>query len=110
MFTIPFSDSIYSAFTQQVTLDDTDFNLKFYWNDRFKYWSMSIADFEDNIIVEGIKLVLNFDLIQPYRHLSVPEGQLYVLDSSDTLLRIERYDIDKNVNLFYVEESDFAII
>lgn len=110
MFAIQFENSNYAAFTQEVTLDETDFKLKFYWNSRFEYWSMTISDFEDNIIVSGIKLVLNYDLLNPYRHLDVPAGQLYVLDPSDTLLRINREDIDKNVSLFYVEETDFATV
>lgn len=110
MVVIPFSNSQYPSFVQEISLEEKVYKFRFYWNDRFDYWSMAILNFEDTIVLSGIKLVLNYELIQRYRHRDIPQGQLYVIDPSDTLVRIGREDLDNTVNLIYVEVEDFATL
>jgi len=110
MIIVPFSDSNFSAFIQEITIDDRVYKFRFYWNDRFKYWSMSIFDFEDNIILHGIKLVVNYELLNPFRHLEIPRGALYIIDTTDNINKIGRNDMDVNCRLLYLTEAEIATL
>lgn len=110
MIIIPFSNSEFPSFIQEVTIDNAVYKFRFYWNDRFEYWSMSIFDFEDNIIIHGIKLVINYELFNPFRYLDIPRGALYVIDTTDSIDKIGRDDMDTNCRLLYLTEADLATI
>jgi hypothetical protein len=105
MLVLPFSEA--PAFSQEVTLDDVPYRFRFIWNTRFEFWSMSIFDREFTPIVQGIKVVLGYELISLYRGLPVPPGEIYTVDTTDEVVRIGRDDIpDGVVQLVYVPESE----
>jgi len=45
------------------TLDGVPVTLRFLWNERFQYWSMSIFDRQQDPIITGVKLVRDYKLI-----------------------------------------------
>lgn len=48
------------------TLDGVPVTLRFIWNERFQYWTMSIYDRQQAPIIIGIKLVRDYKLIGRY--------------------------------------------
>lgn len=78
--TIPFFD--FAAFTETITLEDTQYILSFTWNSRGEFWVMSIQDLAQNEIVSGIKLILDLELLRKFPDRSLPPGKMYVFDVS----------------------------
>lgn len=63
---------------QRTALDGTDYILTFDWNERSNHWHLSIADENDNSIIDGIKLVANFSLLRTVTSASKPPGLLFL--------------------------------
>jgi hypothetical protein len=74
-------------FRKRVLLDNVDFWLDFALNQRTDCWYLSIfaGDAGEIPIVQSIKLVPNRPLLRRYRHLAVPAGELWVIDTSHTI-------------------------
>lgn len=68
------------AADQQITevLDGTPVILRFKWNTRFNFWSMSIYDRQGLPLLMGIKLVRNFPLLDKL-HLDTVPGDFAVI-------------------------------
>jgi hypothetical protein len=75
---IPFFD--FSAFTQEISLDNVPYMLSFTWNNRGEFWAMSISDKEQNTLVAGIKLVIGIELLRKFPDRSLPPGRMFVFD------------------------------
>lgn len=111
MVAIPFSDT--ASFTQEVTLDGTPFNLKLVFNTRGEFWTLSISDVENVVIVSGIKLVLDFALLTAYQHIvALPPGNLIVNDPSGNRDRPAFGDFtgDRGLELIYMTEEELASV
>jgi len=67
-------------------LDNTDYTLRFAWNQRLERWSMDILSIQDIVLVSGIKLVSNWPLLRYYQwDLRVPQGEVMAVDLSPDL-------------------------
>ena len=104
--------SVVPSQTFPITLDGINYNLKLVWNSRGEFWTISISDANQNTIVSGIKMTLNYGVLQDYRAYSVPPGDLMFLDTSGDETKIEFEDFGNNrpLNLVYVEAADFAAV
>jgi len=67
--------------TQECTLDGVRVRIAAQYNATDGGWYLDILDLADVPIVAGIALVPGVDLLQPYRHLPVPPGTLYLQDT-----------------------------
>jgi hypothetical protein len=107
---IPFTT--YPSFTEDVVLDDVRYTLAFTWNTRGEFWSLSISDVNRTPLVQGIKVVPNYDLLEGFHHLKVPAGAIVALDSSGNLDKIAYGDFSNNrkLSLLYVTEAELAAI
>lgn len=109
MVVIPFSE--FPAFTQEVTLDEVPYRFQFVWNFRGQYYTLSIFDRELNPIVQGIKVVVGYELISIYNGADVPPGELYVVDTTDEVERITQDDlINGVVQIVYIPEDEVAAL
>lgn len=106
MVTIPFSS--FTAFTEEIILDNTPYRFLFNWNTRGEYWTLSIADRDETPLVSGIKLVMDFELLGTFPGHGLPPGELYVIDPSGELAKAGRNDFEDKVSLIYVEEDESA--
>lgn len=61
-----------------LAIDDVTITLRVKWNQRFKYWSLSIYDRDSNIILAGIKMVRDSPLISGLRIPSISGDFLFV--------------------------------
>lgn len=108
MLQIPFTE--YPAHTKELVLDEKSYVFTFVWNTRGEFWTLSIADTDKTTILDGIKLVLNYNLLQDFHHLAVPEGNLYVIDLSNNVSKIQYSDFtnERKLMLIYEELSDLV--
>jgi len=105
MEVIPFRE--FSSFNEVVVLDDTPYKMHFHWNNRGEYWSMSIADNDGTVLIDSVKLVNNYELIDRYAGSGLPPGELYVADSGGVVFTIDRYSLSSGeLQLVYVPESE----
>lgn len=76
--TIPMLD--YAEFSEAVTLDGNLYNLHFYWNTRGDFWTMDIADANNNPLVSGIRLIISYPMILQHTEIGLPPGQFLIVD------------------------------
>ena len=107
---IPFQN--FTAFSQEVTLDDTPYKLSFYWNSRDEAWFMTIVDREENELIRGIKLVLNYPLLNNHRNRGLPPGEIIIIDPSDGPETISYDDFTgaRGLLMTYLTETEVAAI
>ena len=105
MIRIPFEN--YPSFRQEVLLDNTSYILDFNWNSRGQFWSMGIYNVFKEPVVLGIKLVLNYELINQFSAYDIPQGEMYVIDPSGDRGEIEQYDlVNGRCSLIYLSEDE----
>jgi hypothetical protein len=105
---IPVFDT--SSFTEELTLDDANYRFRLDWNYRGQFWQLSIYDRDLALLVGGIKVVINYPLLDPYKYLPIPQGELFAIDTSEPNQRIEDGDLGTRVNLVYLTEDEYAAI
>jgi hypothetical protein len=110
MITIPFLE--YDSFSEDVVLDNIALRLSFFYNTRGEYWSMTISDLDDNIIISGIKLVIGYELIHDYSYLALPKGKLYIVDEANGLTKILQHEFinERRLQMVYILESEIESI
>ena len=110
MITIPFE--ALDAFSEDIDIDNITYRFSFIYNNRGDYWSMTISDLTDNIIISGIKLILGYDLLEPYHYLAIPIGKLFIVDETMSFDRISKDDFvnDRNLQMIYATEDELATI
>lgn len=103
-------DNTFSNFSFNVPLDGTTYIFNFVYNTRSEQWTMHISDIDGNALVNGIKLVLSYDLFDQYKHLNIPPGELYAIDTTKKEIEITRENLGEAVKLVYILESELDTI
>lgn len=87
MIVIPVLDANDSL--TEVVLDDETFFLRLSWNSEGQFWTLGVENAYNEVIITGIALVPDTPLLARYRHLLVPDGELFALtpDRRDTISR-----------------------
>lgn len=90
-----------ASFSESVTLDGNEYRLRFYWNTRGQFWSMDIADANNNPLVSGVKLIANFPLLIQHTEEGLPPGDFFIVDPSSKTQYVEpgRWDFTSGRNL-----------
>ena len=106
MIEIPITD--YPDFSEDIELDGVPFRFAFIYNSRGDYWTMTVADSNGNIIVAGLKVVIDYELIKSYGlfRTVLPAGLIFPVDPSEKTLRVGRDDLPTNVKVVYVPEDE----
>jgi len=79
---IPFSSE--ASFREEVTLEGTPYIFIFNWNSRFSFWTMSIYDRSNTLLLGSVKLVAGINLLKLFPETAIPPGALYVLSTLRT--------------------------
>lgn len=103
---IPFRDL--AAFRESVSLDGEIFILEFQYNTRGDYWSLFVYSKEGTPLLMGVKIVIDFELIQRYGTRNLPAGEIYGIDVTETVEKIGRRDLLDLVELVYLTEAELA--
>lgn len=95
-----------------IVLNGISYTLKFIWNTRFEYWSMNISDRDKNPIIQGIKIVPNYALIDQITIVNIPNGDFYAVRSepeSKEVIGIDSFSSGVFQLLFLTEEEFGAL-
>jgi len=110
-------DNTFAALSEEIDLDLSSFRFIFVFNSRFNFWVMEIQNRDQETIIAGVKLVLNYSLVLQYVGRSLPLGEEYCIDTTDTVITIDRdnigtnpENIDQLVQLIYLTEADIDSI
>jgi len=101
---IPFKD--FASFEQEVQLDGVPYQILIDYNVLFGYWTISFKDRNLNEIVSGIKLVLNYNLFDQYPGRGLPPGELFVIDTTGNIDKIDRENVIEKLALIYIPEDE----
>ena len=96
-----------AAADQWVTtvLDGTPYRLRVLWNERGGYFALSIYTPEDDAILENVKMVKNYGLIQRFADIRLPSGELYFVQDNGTSERPGFDDLATTHNLYYFQQD-----
>jgi len=111
MVQIPFFNA--TSFSQDISLDGTTYRMKIVWNTRGEFWTLSLFTLQDVPILLGIKLVLDSDLLVPYKTVQgIPPGDMIVFDPTNNRSRISFEDFlsTRGLELLYATEVEVAAI
>jgi hypothetical protein len=84
---IPIKDNPNHTIT--IELESVIYKLGFVYNTEGAFWSMTIWDEDDNLLLSGIKIVANYPLLFSHKNNSLPTGDFYC-EIADTQASINR--------------------
>lgn len=71
-----------ARYEYDIEMDSRLFHLAFSWNDREESWYMDIMDSKREPIINGIKMVINYNLLLQYRaYRELPQGSMILYDA-----------------------------
>lgn len=90
----------------ETVLDGNVYRLGFRWNWRDSSWSMDIQTRNRVPLLDGLKVVLNYELIGRFVDERLPDGFIVALDSTRRLEGIGRFDLGNTVPLLFIPRAD----
>jgi hypothetical protein len=79
--------------SQRITLGGVRLTAKFQYVAATERWVMTLSDLSGVVILAGVTVVPGVDLLLPFKHLALPQGQLFVISKDrepPTLLTVDR--------------------
>tara|TARA_R110000782_G_scaffold115789_1_gene205882 strand:+ start:404 stop:730 length:327 start_codon:yes stop_codon:yes gene_type:complete len=75
--------------TLTIDLDSKIFKLWFLYNTIGSFWTFTLYDNEDNILISNIKILANYPLLFAHRNIDLPSGDFYcqTTDITKTITR-----------------------
>lgn len=104
---IPVSD--FASYSEQITLDGQVFLFQFDLNVRGDYWVLQISDIDLNVLISGVRIVLDYELLSQYPGRGLPPGALIAIDTTGEELDANKDNfgpVDTNVSLIYIPVSE----
>lgn len=99
---IPFKP--FPSFIEEITLSGVPYVFKFQWNSRAELWVMDILDREENELIVGIPLLIQYEILGLFADMGLPPGKLYVIDTIQTFKPIEYDDFTNGRAVLFFEE------
>lgn len=103
---IPFKEP--AAWQAQITLTGVIFILVFKWNALNKFWVMHIYNRNNEPILLGVKVVVNWNLTGQYVVVGMPAGDIVCQNVLGGFEDIQRFDMGEIDELFYYEQGELA--
>lgn len=89
------------SFTIRTEIDGKQFLLRFNWNGRMDRWIFSISDKDDNPIVMGMPMHIDWDLLGRFKNALLPDGSLFLFDTTLEHKEAGRDDLGKRAKLLF---------
>jgi hypothetical protein len=105
-YTIPTSTTE-ARYKQLVSIDGVDYTLQFDWNQREGKWYLRVL-INDEILVSGVKIVVNYSLLDKFKDTRMPSGILMALDSIGEDDDPGLTDLGNRVKLTYITSDELA--
>lgn len=111
MVVFPVFQNISSRYTYNLEINSIVYIFKFSWNAREENWYMTIIDSSENIIIAGIKLVVNYWLLKQYKWIyNLFEGNIILRDMNmtpeDKGLTFDNFGIRYQLLFFTLDEME----
>lgn len=88
-------------FKIRTVLDDIELVLLFDWNTRAERWQLSIFDANETVLVQGICLNVDTELLSRFVVDGLPNGKLALYDTSETNTEAGINDLGDRCKLIY---------
>ena len=85
-----------------VTISDVPLTLRVVWNERFGYWSLSVAYRDGEDILKNIKMVNNTGLTSRFKRVPL-NGDFYFIHKSGKTYRPTYDDVGGEYGLYYYD-------
>lgn len=85
-----------------VTISDIPLTLRVVWNERFGYWSLSVAYRDGEDILKNIKMVNNTGLTSRFKRVPL-KGDFYFIHKSGKTYRPTYDDVGGEYGLYYYD-------
>jgi len=92
-----------AAYTYEITLDERLYTLQFAYVQRIERWIMNIYDSAKNLLLAGITLHSNTDLISRFTDPNLPQGKFVCHDIEGKNKSATRDNLGSRVKLLYQE-------
>ena len=89
--------------TLNVELDGSPYILRVLWNERFGYFSFSMAGSDGLPILTNLKMVKNYPLIGRFKNDLLPSGEIYFVQEVGDEVRPTYDCLATNCNLYYYQ-------
>lgn len=81
LYVLPF-DSLDTNYQVDVALAGRVYRFRLYYNNRAGLWTMDVCTSQDDVIVAGVVLLSDWELLGHFPDLRLPPGPLYCVDTS----------------------------
>lgn len=88
-----------------ITLDDASYTIEMAFNTRAERWMLTLSDAVGTPVVASIPVLIQRDLLSPFRTLAVPPGYLIAGDTTGQQQQPTLGSFLLNHRLYYVEEG-----
>ncbi len=106
---IPFRNDLTNQ-ELEVVLEDNPFNLNFTYNERFDFWTMGLLTLEGVILIDGLRLQINFPFLFQYPEKGLPEGEFFCIDTTGKQLIPNRENMGVSVQLYYFTREEIEAL
>lgn len=86
-----------------ISLDGGVYRFRFTWNSRAQAWVMDVLTEAEEPIVSGVRVVVNFPILDQFEDSRLPPGKLIVVDTGGTGEEPGRNDLGARVQIVYFE-------
>ncbi len=93
-----------------IQLEGIVFTFEFVWNDREGSWYFNLYDTNANLLLAGIKVVLNTFLLARFVSTSLPNGDLTACDTTGQDVMPGLQDLGDRVLLSYFSNAELQAI
>lgn len=105
MISLPIIDA--NDFIFEADLEGQTYFIRMSWNSEGEFWVLSLEDYNQNILLAGIRVVPDTPLLAMFRHVAVPPGEIWAVLMDDTRGDFLRSDfVDGTAALIYVEQGE----
>ena len=98
-------------YTLEATLDDVPYQLTVKWNTRAAQYTMDIATRDNVVLISGLGLALNSDLVRSHAASGLPSGGGFALiDPSGGWQDVVFDDLERRCQLIFLTEAEYAAL
>lgn len=97
-----------SWYEQTVTLDGTDYLLRFEWCERERRWYMDLETLDGTVLATAIKVCADRPLTQRLTNDVRPAGMLWCIDRTGQGADPDLRDLGRRCLIMYVDGADVA--
>lgn len=100
--------SLNAVWSESVALDGNVYRMKFEWNTRTQSWAFDFATIDGTVIIAGIKVLPQINLLARHKDVRLPKGYLYAFDEieGDHAERPTKSQLGNKLKLYYITQAE----